>query len=927
MEEGSFWDRIKVGKKVFKNSLIAGISLVTFGTTLVMVQDNVKADTIVNTSDQQNATATTESKDELLESSNSDVASSDSATSTSDVSVSSAMASNAVGTDVASTSTQKAAKASVTNNQTTTRVPQANVASASDNNQGNLDSATISDDSLNVNGWHATNYADVRNNNFVIVYDVTQGHEIARQQIQANSRQDVANVHSNLTDAANSGFKASFDLSDAMVGDQIQIISRYSASLDGNSDYVDYWFAPIIFNKNYANLDSANISETGQLTVSGWHAADESLNKDNHYLILFDNTIGKQLALVLVSNSKRTDIKSVYPGIYNEDNSGFSGSFDLGNVDLSHDISLVSRYSNSISGNGGSGSYVDYWFNLAKYDSGNEANLETFSFDGNNVIHASGWNATNLSLGKENHFIILFDSTTGKQIASQLVNSSTRTDVAKAYTKIINADQSGFSTDFAFNSSLVGHNLQIVSRYSNSKNGNGGTGNYVDYWFNTKSFNQSAYSVDHFSVKGNESIHVDGWVVSDKSVDKDNTFIIVLNKTTGKEVARQSINLTTRNDVGNKYMDVYNSRNSGFSINIPITAGMSGENLQFVLRFSSSTSGNSDYSDVYTGTYSMPNENKGSFDSIKIGSNYQTISISGWHAADGSYLKQYSYFIVVDSAGKELGRTQVQNVNQARNDVYNAYPGLYDAGQSGFSGSITLNNSISNKYVKIIHRYTDDVNGNGDYVDLYSAIIPVNITINVQANAINAYIVNNHLQHAQIKTQIWSGYPTDDMNYATGAPQGVVIHETATYNDSIQGEMNYAMNHYENAFVHSYVSDSQIINVANTDLKCWGSGAQGNTRFVQFEQIEVHSKSAFAYEINNAAYYTAYLLREYDLTPELCVSGNGTVWSHHDVSTYLGGTDHTDPDGYWATNASQLFGTSYTMNDFFELVKNYFVKL
>lgn len=257
----------------------------------------------------------------------------------------------------------------------------------------------------------------------------------------------------------------------------------------------------------------------------------------------------------------------------------------------------------------------------------------------------------------------------------------------------------------------------------------------------------------------------------------------------------------------------------------------------------------------------------------------------------------------------------------------NAYPNLYDASESGFSGSITLSSSINNKYIKVIHRYTDDASGNGDYVDLYSKIIPVNISINVQANAINAYIVNNNLQHAQIQTQIWAGYPTDNMEYATGAPQGVVVHETATYNDSIQGEMNYAISHYENAFVHSYVSDSQIINVANTDLKCWGSGVQGNARFVQFEQIEVHSKSAFAYEINNAAYYTAYLLNEYDLTPELCVNGVGTVWSHHDVSTYLGGTDHTDPDGYWATNASQFFGTNYTMTDFFELVKYYFAHI
>lgn len=195
-------------------------------------------------------------------------------------------------------------------------------------------------------------------------------------------------------------------------------------------------------------------------------------------------------------------------------------------------------------------------------------------------------------------------------------------------------------------------------------------------------------------------------------------------------------------------------------------------------------------------------------------------------------------------------------------------------------------------------------------------------------NGINAYIVNNGLAHASIKTQIWSGYPTTDMEYAGGTPQGVVVHETATYNDSIQGEINYAEGDWENAFVHSYVSDSQIINVANTDLKCWGSGAYGNQKFVQFEQIEVHSKYAFARELNNAAYYTAYLLKEYGLTPSLASSnGTGTIWSHHNVSQYLGGTDHTDPDGYWSTNAHLYFGTTYAMSDFLPLVEYYFVQL
>lgn len=134
--------------------------------------------------------------------------------------------------------------------------------------------------------------------------------------------------------------------------------------------------------------------------------------------------------------------------------------------------------------------------------------------------------------------------------------------------------------------------------------------------------------------------------------------------------------------------------------------------------------------------------------------------------------------------------------------------------------------------------------------------------------------------------------------------------------------------HYTNAFVHSFVDDTHIINVANTNYLAWGSGYYGNQRFVQFEEVRVHSKAAFAKEINNAAYYTAYILKSYGLKPSLASANKtGTVWSHHNVSDWLGGTDHTDPDGYWATSAKTWFNTTYTMKDFLPVVQAYYNSL
>lgn len=186
------------------------------------------------------------------------------------------------------------------------------------------------------------------------------------------------------------------------------------------------------------------------------------------------------------------------------------------------------------------------------------------------------------------------------------------------------------------------------------------------------------------------------------------------------------------------------------------------------------------------------------------------------------------------------------------------------------------------------------------------------------SSAVNNYISSQGYQNASITKSIWSGFPKN--SYRNGKPEGVVVHETANPNSTIYNEIAYMKSNYQNAFVHTFIDSTNIINIANPAYLSWGSGPVANARFVQFEQVEVHSKSAFAREVNNAAYYTAYTLQQYGLTPSRGTAKGGTVYSHHDVSTYLGGTDHTDPDGYWASAGKNYFGQAYTMADFMSLV-------
>ncbi|WP_407889522.1 peptidoglycan recognition protein family protein [Levilactobacillus sp. N40-8-2] len=189
------------------------------------------------------------------------------------------------------------------------------------------------------------------------------------------------------------------------------------------------------------------------------------------------------------------------------------------------------------------------------------------------------------------------------------------------------------------------------------------------------------------------------------------------------------------------------------------------------------------------------------------------------------------------------------------------------------------------------------------------------------ANAINTYIGRQDYSTPKITKSYKSVLPKSSYRY--NKPEGVVVHETANPNSNIYGEITYMTNNYNNAFVHTFVDASNIINIANTNYLCWGAGPVANQRYVQFEQVEVHSKSAFASELNNAAYYTAYILKQYGLTPKRYT----TILSHHDVSNQLGGTTHTDPDGYWSANAKTYFGTTYTMTDFVSLVKTQYAGL
>ncbi len=194
-------------------------------------------------------------------------------------------------------------------------------------------------------------------------------------------------------------------------------------------------------------------------------------------------------------------------------------------------------------------------------------------------------------------------------------------------------------------------------------------------------------------------------------------------------------------------------------------------------------------------------------------------------------------------------------------------------------------------------------------------------------NEINSYLTQSGLPHAKITKQILSIFEQRGYSTSSGNPRGVVIHDTGNENSTISSEVSYMKQNYSSTrvFVHTFIDNQQIINIADTKYMAEGAGPYANPYFVQFEMPHEYTAASFANQLGNAACYTAYILKQNNLpVTKGTKDGGGTVWTHAMISSYLGGTDHEDPISYWSTAARKLFGTTYNINNFVELVQAYY---
>ena len=478
-------------------------------------------------------------------------------------------------------------------------------------------------------------------------------------------------------------------------------------------------------NGNYGYLDAAQVVSNNDLHVSGWQATNQAAGKDNRYLVAYDSTTNTELGRTSVTeNVARPDVAKAYPDVVNAKDSGYQAT--MNNLDWSKvksvddQIHIVSRYSDAANGEG---NHVDNWSQPINLDKGNYAYLDNFGVK-DNQLQVSGWNATNKALGKANHYVILYDRTAGHEITRVKVEPTVRPDVAKAYSQVINAKDSGFNTAFSLAGIDLNHELQIISRYSDAANGEG---NYVSYWYAPQKFAPANTSnqgnLDSFNLSNGQLI-VSGWHATDYSQVENNHYLILFDNTNKTQVKSIKVTNVARPDVAKAYPTVATAGQSGFNANFGPVNLTPGHSYSLVSRYSTLDGGNGDngqskITDYWFNPVTLDQQASYVDSFTKTDNGY---NVKGWMVSDQSINKPNAYLILLND-GQEIARTKVELTD--RPDVAKVYPSIYNSQKSGFNGEFKVDPTKVNGTLKVIMRFAGD-DANKNFSDQYSQDYPTN---------------------------------------------------------------------------------------------------------------------------------------------------------------------------------------------------------
>lgn len=142
------------------------------------------------------------------------------------------------------------------------------------------------------------------------------------------------------------------------------------------------------------------------------------------------------------------------------------------------------------------------------------------------------------------------------------------------------------------------------------------------------------------------------------------------------------------------------------------------------------------------------------------------------------------------------------------------------------------------------------------------------------------------------RTLIILDLPKQPYRYGVGVYEGVVAHSTATPEAPAINIQRYESRTWRSAFVHYAVDWNETIQIADTKYIAYGGGPAANKRFVHVELCETADYDKFKRSYDKYVKLLAKILRDRGLSVEK------GLWTHYDVTEYLGGTDHEDPLDY-----------------------------
>lgn len=169
-----------------------------------------------------------------------------------------------------------------------------------------------------------------------------------------------------------------------------------------------------------------------------------------------------------------------------------------------------------------------------------------------------------------------------------------------------------------------------------------------------------------------------------------------------------------------------------------------------------------------------------------ISLNGNNINIKGWHEAIGENSRPYQYLIVVGLDGHEFYRVKLDNTNSNLNSSNTSW---LNNNKSSFAATLPVSAAMNHRGIKVLHRYTDDANGNGNYLDFWSP----QIDINDGFQSLNGGIV----YYDPVNGQLATGWRTINGNryyFSDGYECQPDPDDLWVYNDQLHGRMYTGIN-------------------------------------------------------------------------------------------------------------------------------------